>query len=59
MLWDVHSEETVKRMDSNTIPATVELIKWHHIYDMLQFFLTESPATGTLGTMADMSANAV
>ena len=53
------SEEMANRMDNNAIPATMEFIKWHHTYDVLRLFFAKTPTTGTPGTTANMSANAV
>lgn len=49
--YELSSEKMADLVDREVvIPSIIEVIKWYHIYDELQFLLEMTPTTGTPGT---------
>ena len=51
--YGMTSAEMAALVDNDAIVPTIEVIKWYHAYDGLQFFLETTPTTGTPGTTTE------
>ena len=57
--YELPSEKMADLVDREVIIPSIEVIKWYHIYDELQFLLEMTPTTGTLGTTTKSFTNPV
>lgn len=48
--YELASEKMAHLVDNDKVKPSIEIIKWYHIYDELEFLLEMTPTTGTRGT---------
>ena len=49
--YELPSEKMADLVDNDKIKPSIEIIKWYHLYDELEFLLEMTPTTGTRGTI--------
>ena len=57
-IYELSSEKMADLVDNDKVKPSVEVIKWYHIYDGLQFLLETTPTAGTRGTITKLSMTA-
>ena len=57
-IYELSSEKMAYLVDNDKVKPCIEVIKWYHIYDGLQFFLETTPTAGTRGTTTKLSMTA-
>jgi len=57
-IYELSSEMMAHLVDNDKIKPSIEVIKWYHIYDGLQFLLETTPTAGTRGTTTKLSMTA-
>ena len=48
--YELASEKMADLVDNDKVKPSIEIIKWYHLYDELEFLLEMTPTTGTRGT---------
>lgn len=48
--YELASEKMAYLVDNDKVKPSIEIIKWYHLYDELEFLLEMIPTTGTRGT---------
>ena len=56
--YRMSSQEVADRMDKDEIPATLEIIQWHHTFIVLTSLLEQTSTDGIPGKTASLSTNA-
>lgn len=56
--YRMSSQEVADRMDKDAIPATLEIIQWHHTFIVLTSLLEQTSTDGIPGKTASLSTNA-
>ena len=49
--YELASEKMAYLVDNDKVKPSIEIIKWYHLYDELEFLLEMTPTTGTRGTI--------
>lgn len=57
--YELASEKMADLVDREIIIPSIEVIKWYHLYDELQFLLEMTPTTGTPGTTTKLSTKPI
>ena len=57
-IYELSSEKMAYLVDNDKVKPSIEVIKWYHIYDGLQFLLETTPTAGTRGTTTKLSMTA-
>ncbi|MYC33071.1 MAG: hypothetical protein F4X64_07835 [Chloroflexi bacterium] len=48
--YELSSEKMAYLVDNDKVKPGIEIIKWYHLYDELEFLLEMTPTTGIRGT---------
>ena len=57
--YELASETMADLVDREIITPSIEVIKWYHLYDELQFLLGMTPTAGTRGTTTKLSTKPI